>query len=960
MLIKEHKSNHLTLGCAQFAIAIALDSLNCFKAVRPVLSYLGTNTAKDVEKHKRILQDRAALNKELENSGMDAIMFLLKYFEENEVLFVVKYQSGAERFTGPYRLSKLCGANLTSEIYAKACKIFFSTPSHKLIVKYMKTNAFKVEFFNFVRKRVGGSTTGINSNICSSTLIKVLDLFTEFVDTSCSGEGKYAPESGTPENYLFRAKDAQGPFDWFCMSHKGEQSAFYTTLNEIGLESTLVSGDGEGSMSIIDNFSIDQSSTEYDIDFVGVCERIYKASNMLFSHSNEPILRYDIFTHHRAKMLEPTIQSFRKIQDSFLAGVHITFTDQDADAFEMGDTFSNKLRARVKICDVFEKVITDGIRKVDIYNDLYETRILNATLSGIGNTAVIKDGKALFSMGRFNLGHSYSDGELLNTILDGYLALKDLVLYLGSSSNTTGITVNNFPVTIFRDPSRVRRFKSLDEYIHFNSEVEILCNEVASSPIRMRSSLNGILSNDSTYDLLASSRGSKTDAIVQKLKDTKIGFILEAVQKRSIATGASLDRVLEGQFTRIRGFMSDCFKNPVRKNLEAYEKCYATGGLPMVESFIYNLGNVVIQLRLLPETDKNAAKQNTYNYALASQYVQLLIRTMAMEEVFVDEDNHELGMIKHRVIDDNGIYLLKKSSLIPELSLENKDVIDRIGVQGIQALLTTRYHALLNCMNLFWSKNYNLDSFNVDPSWEEVRLLFYTSYLAFTFFSTVSEYIEDLAVCQKYAGGYDVQLMFAKAAGNEKFLNLKKNIATAQDLVTFLKEKDFLSFMPASYSAGEAASPAEDIKKLITLMSNTERDVVHALRYMFENMSDIFDFVKVINERVNDFYGDVTSSVVVDSQTEESLRKAVDTILGLHESKEIVRIQMCLESRFEFDAMGYVVLNNSRYAYISDSNRYVFLHRSGHKVIYNKSLNIFDIDDLTEDEINDVLTSSQF
>ncbi len=114
-----------------------------------------------------------------------------------------------------------------------------------------------------------------------------------------------------------------------------------------------------------------------------------------------------------------------------------------------------------------------------------------------------KDAKSPFSIFDYTSREPGTNGSRFQVLLSGYLALKEIIDFLNSDSNTLGITINQFPVAIFRDNNLLKRFSGFEEYIYYIDDVMPVYTEVAGSPQRSKELIRYFYSNDYVFDFLS-------------------------------------------------------------------------------------------------------------------------------------------------------------------------------------------------------------------------------------------------------------------------------------------------------------------------------------------------------------------------------------------------------------------------------------------------------------------------
>lgn len=516
-------SEVMNLDEAQFLVSLALDQLGMVNASIAVVNFLGTNSDVYTKGNNQLrpytpdelAASREDLENELAHGDYGLLIELINYLWCNPVLRIesvtgltdFKRSDSSRLFT----LSELCGRDVRSEMYKNAMLMFVNTNSEKLIVKYIFTQHFKHYYMLELRNKFAKSADEFrNNDVSENVLSEILVSFAARVERY-SANGSYFLKSGNPVAFL------KYTLNMFLMS---ESHGVYGLFNRVCSLTPLQSED-EG-YSHLDVASIANAEASSIKNFIYLCYRINYASGLIFTFSQTMLS--DIVTHYKESLLK------RHGEETLLNTLHTNLPGVSFELYNTEDVLDNsskiaKLKYRNLICNVMEAAMERGFSQgslEDVYNQLLE----------VTNTIPDKDGFRLFVTENSIVSKksTKSNSEVFKALLDGYTALAELIEFLESSNNTTGVTLFDLPVKIFQDPAYLTRFDSFEEYVAYVDEVTCLVEEVKHDGTRNIEEKDGFYINDKVHSIISSWAPKKVNPIVKMIGNMPIKSFYAALK----------------------------------------------------------------------------------------------------------------------------------------------------------------------------------------------------------------------------------------------------------------------------------------------------------------------------------------------------------------------------------------------------------------------------------------------
>jgi hypothetical protein len=901
MFLCDYSKSTFSLGDAQFAISIALDSLKEKEAAKAIMFFASVSLYEKlgvdaVQKERDIARDYIKNATKTTKNGKEVkvgtVAAAIDYFWNHEVLMSRVSMSRTHESTRKTSLGSM--VRITEEIlYRETMKVLFHYSANKLIVAYMHTKMFHVEFVNAVRRFLSSRGRGAFSRPAPSTIDELLAGFIRFVDNNCSN-GQYDNETANPDAYLIR-NSAGGPFIWYCNGKNGE---FYKILNRKGHNTSI--GGKDGDFTIMDAASIESRGSEHHINFVNVCTKINSASRLLFTHNNDLSAVYDIFSHYRDRMQAETIQKFGSFN---ILGCRVTATDDrtlDADCSEV--TVRDKLNGRMFICELFINEFSKGIRKEEIYNKLYLPIVRGTSLQPK------KNGVRLFETSDYRPKKgNLSNSEKFQILFDGYAALFEFLAFLDSQNNSRGLSLGEIPVEIFRVAALLKRFRSFEEYIDYGSDVYRLYLETDRSPDGRKEIADGFLSNDVVYDILARQKILRSDPVLSQLLQVEMSVFTAAVDRHR---GDSQQEKLIGQCYDISSAMRYTVVD-----VSNLKKC----SIDDLEKFMYCESKNIV--------DK-------YQFVTATSW-----------EMFVDACRYA-GFLKLAleregtpVINFYGFYQPEAATLLEEVSIPD-EFAEKYSKEVVRKILLTRAMAVQICMSVFVGTARPQQISDINMKWKDYRNFWCICGMLFSYFDRAVKSLGVLGSLKKK----DAYLMNVIAASNEDFLRVNAIITDFTELQLFIGNQDLAKCL---VSGNNTEQFSQEKQQLMLIAYNRLMRLQGSWCEVFETLLQMSSatFSRMPAEYRGDSY--VEDMLV---RADISIRSTVLTDPGNR------RISQYLFAHFDVDREGYVLTNSSRYRN-SDG---LYVHSAGFAVdVGEPGLRGMSIKMLTNEILSKLLSDSQ-
>lgn len=904
MFLQDYQDSTLSYDEAQFAISLALDGLGESKAAAAVLFFMSPQAKNNVDgaPYKTRADLIKGMAKVSQEQKKDIVTVALDYYFSYQLFPTGKTASfnyGGHTWCSLGSLLKTAGRDV---IYRDTMRLVLNNGRNRFITLYTKTQVFKHQFSKVLGREITSSGAyGYGKGIPASLVDELSVKFTLYVDRNCAN-GTYDPGTCNPDGYLFKRKNVdsvaeRGPFGWFQLENNGE---YYRILNRHGLN---INVGGSDDLTLIDSASIDVSPPAHSIRFIGVCSKICKASCLLFSHSNNSSAYYDIFSYHRDLLLQRTKAEFKRIKTR---GCSIEFIDGKRAIDDLSQTVANKFNCRSKICDIFEEVLTCGIR-ADKVNGLYDKVIRKMEEECSGSTGT-KDAKSPFSIFDYTSREPGTNGSRFQVLLAGYLALKELLDFLDSDSNTSGITVNQFPVVVFRDKNLLKRFSNFEEYICYIDDVMPVYSEVASNPQRSKVLLGGLYSNDYVFDLLSRQQVIRHDSNLDLLSRVPVALIDAAVvryddtglEKEMISTLCGAYSKICTSFNEVSAFRPALLKIGTRNLLDA--SLLTCNGYTDYNVLSHELTKYICSF---------AGKSLEKLRADVTKYVAVCVFSSLLRAAsFMPGDRP--------VYNSSGRYLLGNKSLLEAVYLPEYYVTSEEGRKKMRQVLMQRAYALRVAMWFLWGeqtdfvavRRNNLKTWDVP--WEDYWSFWKVTVMMGRYFLTDHRVLERM-----YLNQSDPCLLTIRATAFADFLNLPQHIDSAGMLESIVSGKDPSLFVRR-----------DSVPNYAEASRRRSWCIVKSFNNLFRNFQEQYRFYEILKKKSDIAFGSLGSSCVSGSPgLDRILASKVPYLNSRYLTGEVdMSVAQQLAALAEFDEMGYVMANSST-RYVYKGSKYV--HRTG-------------------------------
>lgn len=368
-----------------------------------------------------------------------------------------------------------------------------------------------------------------------------------------------------------------------------------------------------------------------------------------------------------------------------IIGCKVVISDDktmDADCSEA--TALDKINGRMFICELMEEAFSKGIRKEEIYDRLY-LRILDIT-----NTKSVKNGVRLFATDTYSpKTGNLNNSDKFQILVDGYVALFDFLEFLESSSNTKGISVSEVPVEIFRISDLLKRFRDFDEYIDYHNSVFALYKEVSCDDERGKTTNNGILNNDTVFNIMAEQRLLKSDPVLNKLLNSNMSIFIKAVNQYNCE---NKDDVIANNLT-----MVSLQHNSLRFDTDTLSK----SSLESLEKELIAQENYIIG------TFRNEANVTAQTFVSICDFSAVLFYTMEAEG--------------RPVLDKSGFYALREKTLLSEMYMPD-EFIAKYGKEFVNTALIRRAMAIQLSYSMLLGLRLPVSVKDIDMTWEDFRV----------------------------------------------------------------------------------------------------------------------------------------------------------------------------------------------------------------------------------------------
>lgn len=889
MFLGDYTSDTLTLGAVQFASGIALDFLGETEASSAVIQFLG-GKASSAESILTLTGDRRDFEKRLSEGSTNFVSSFIDFLWEQKVLVAVSKETRVSRVLGTCSLSDLVKHVSKKQLYAEAMRILMRHPADKLIHVFIHTNRFKEVFSITIRKNFAFSRDGVRRNDLSDSIInELLDDFADWV-FMYSSSGAYSLDSGTPVAFLLHTFN-----NMYQYSYKAN---LFKILNTRGQNTEITEDQGTTALDMV---GISDSVRTDSFDFVSVCTKINRASYLLFSHAGNTVAFYDIFSCYFDNVTLSKVEEKKKVL-KMLQGCSFTVSGTVSEGVSGHEgAIANKKAGRVSICRLMERILTNGIRREDVYR-LYKDVIVKT------EALPTKDGARLFSTAGYATRHRENNSQMFQIIFDGYVALKELLEFLGTVKKSKLESPARFPVRIFRDSAYLRRFRTFDEYVQYEKYVESLCDEVARDYARTLQNDEGFYSNDAVFNMLSSQKVVNS-GIFARLHEMPLAYIASAVS--SITSKSDKENLC----TELDELSATFVKLKAPKDFSA--RAYVTMGYVQALRSLVQLSSSIYQ-------QGKPVEISLAQYPKYFAFCNCLKRVMELEG--------------HSVSDGDDNYLPESDSVLQEF-LYVKTLAG--GLQNEQAakLVSNSYTLRVVAIHYVYQAFTGIDKFEDSIStmgWSDLRNVFCINELLQSYVSKMSDYLQRI-----YFGENSLFLTLACAAQDLSLVEVS----------TVVKECD--DFMPLYDSQTSQYRIYKHKNRARASEYNAERNhkLVIAYNRLMVLLSEKFETFSRLKEQIYTSIKTTNgSSNSLDVEIESILREATHYLeLKYNIATCEPRVLKNLET-FSFDSLGLLMVGAHR----ACGRGTLFYHKRGYVIEVNRYSKTYSYHVMTDADLNDI------
>lgn len=867
MLVNEFSKDALDLGYAQFAIGIVLSKLNEPEAAKAVIAFEGSyvDGEKSVGEQEMLLRRRATIEEEIRKTGDNLISGLIKYLTDKKCLYRHDRSGRYKKVTAVSLRELLSDVSALSKVYREAMILLSDYGKLNLLVAYMDTDEYRETFKHDVLVKYNLSADGVRRNDLSDSIIAEIHAdYKRFIQqNSCNGA--YSPITGTPTAFLRNAFNA-----FFARGNSIQK-----ILNTKG---TNMDAGGESDMTLIDFHTIDAKEQQEQFDFIDVANRINRASYLMFSHNHNSVAFFDIFSCYREEKMKQRMQQNKRMLNTLLQGCSIEFEDS-ASVLNCGNlnTINNKKSSRIALCKIFSPIVDKGLSQKELYK--YYKRAMQLT----GETDN-HDGRRLFTyVGadgvNSSTSHIENNSQMLQIIVNGHLALRELVNYLNRDDSIASIY--NFPAIIFRNQEYLRRFQTIEEYVNYIQDVSPLVEEVRTDIKRSRDVVDGFYSNDIIWKYLGVNN-LMNDNLFKKLASMPLSFIKSAVNNSETL---SKDKELEHCFVH----MSDKLKQ-VRKCINEWS---CSGDLIACYKSLSEFYDDII-VGGWDEFDVLA------KYSVVLSFYQTLKRTLTMEgKPLVDKDGFYLYESAN-VLNE----MIAVSSSVGALCQKNEEFKKQYVLQAKQRALccTQAYRFLLG------------ETAEAVCNWQELREFFCACELLLAMLYRMYErglkkVSDEVRQSINYA-----YLMVAYMAGDKELYGMPQVVSSCDDFSFIYRDGSVPEFYVGRQKSVEESMEINKKRNRVLVK------VVNKFLAAFGDSYNVFPLsILLLNKYVPKRY----TAVVSETDVDLVLHEAAKGIFGYRNSLKVdTKLKNWIKGIAECDSDGYV-LNGDERCDLYDNHSYV-------------------------------------
>lgn len=824
------------------------------------------------------------------------------------------------------------GASKLETIYNKVMQLLVTYPHNKLIVPYISTSLFREPFKRAITSvlRSGSSTEQLqHANLSQDSLDYLRDDFKHIYASGIApGSVTYEPITGTPNAALCGAPIKL----WYVNNKKAKfKSVIYGAGQDVATE--------DGSVSRLNLRDTDEELNINDIDFVDVCTKIYKASFTLFDHTGK--LVYDILSHHCDRINSDSSKEFNKTAKLIYSGIAFGYSNDS-----IGECVNQTHRSKILDRTHYSDYLDDRFAHSVTFKDLKD---IKRNVYRINETQVKDiDGHRLFSSDGHQVYIEGSESDRLKSLMDGYKAMYELIDYINRNQGRTGITINDFPVDIFRDSSYLNRFRTFDEYIVGHKIVKELIQNIEMSQSFKRTAeiSDGFYKNEDINSMLTHKTPLTYIKEFSVISGRNVAQIYDVLHRSAIASPIDSAAVHIANDLHYDDFS---IWSPMYDSIEGY--CSEEQGFSTIDyaSCIYVLNQFASGL--IPVVQEGAGKYlSKQTIALIVEFLYVLERIQEFEGVSLkDSDGYfcfDLGKMYSRIQEKiaevkDDLYRMASNTpdgFSPEqIYPEYNDAV--LLEQNLEMSYSMRIFGLFACSNVFFDTTFDAQTANTFTK-EDVHDIYYAysmirKYLnsiysvMFKLYNTANSDPEvvtkpKLKISMLRQGMFNIAIDMADNIG---FAGIHQNVQSTIDL-DCLCTKDLVVYMDSGF---RDSNDPEETKKTSERNERRRKKMLFAFNKVLAIFSKEVSFMNSIG---SDFKN------ILSSATRDSNAGSTDLMHTLDMLNTDILSDSFIDSdnyKRGADFIACRVTNFNKYNFAMKDGNLIYRDSGSSKMYYHKS-----------------------
>lgn len=492
MLLSWFKHNDLSLDHLQFITAISVGLMNRNSEY--------TSASKQIRLLKLKPEAQRILDKQLNEKLTDRVSAYVHFLYTYPVF---EKTSGNMGKTSWATLKDLVPSLSEKNLIVSISANITNTNSNYFILLYMRTQEWQSIFKRMMRSKTDDA----------DIIAKESEAFYDFIRNRSAGS--YVVSSRTPDLFLkhtftsYFVKTTEYANILRCRSN----------LKEIGSEDKRSKVDFYRTEDPLD------ARISESIDFIKIASKIQRSSYYLFNHNKSSVAYYDIYSWYRSNLSAKKYEMYKQQLLKVFHGLRIS---QEMPTFN--ETQTVKYNKRKQLCAEYATLITNGIGLTDYYE--FYMKVVACSDNCVTHYALdgsAKDGAAYYERGGFNTSTG-RDQDKFRADVEGFLAMRELIEWMGSPNNTTGVTLFTLPVAIFRDRRYLKRFSSFKEYVTLYEDTSALMLEADRGNRKLDCDPDTqLVSNDALFDIIANMTATNTalgisTSLLDKIMSTSLEY----------------------------------------------------------------------------------------------------------------------------------------------------------------------------------------------------------------------------------------------------------------------------------------------------------------------------------------------------------------------------------------------------------------------------------------------------